>query len=152
MIPTGPRPRDQSPWLASVCLALALALIPAGAGLAALGGDTLYVTEHTAGRLIRIDLASGRRETVLEGLDRPEGLTVIDATHVAVVETGKRQLLRVATDSGVAERIATDLPIGLSSPFGPDDPYIPTDVVATSAGEFYVSSDLANTVLRITRE
>jgi len=121
-------------------------------GLAVLGGDTLYVTEHTAGRLIRIDLASGRRETVLEGLDRPEGLTVIDATHVAVVETGKRQLLRVATDSGVAERIATDLPIGLSSPFGPDDPYIPTDVVATPAGEFYVSSDLANTVLRITRE
>jgi len=121
-------------------------------GLAVLGGDALYVTEHTAGRLIRIDLASGRRETVLDGLLGPEGLTIIDKTHIALIETGRRQLLRLALDSGVTEIIATDLPIGLSSPFGPNDPYIPTDVVAKHAGEFYVSSDLANTVLKITLE
>lgn len=63
-----------------------------------LQGETLWVAELAAaeneeqGRIVQVDLASGEKETLLEGLDKPTGLAILEdtiwiATRDAILRT-----------------------------------------------------------------
>ena len=71
--------------------------------------------------------------------------------HGIVAEVGKGQLISIAPD-GSHTLIAGGLQMGLSgyAPFPPA--YIPTGVALGGGGEIYVSSDVENSIYRITRE
>lgn len=92
---------------------------PTGVAVGDDNGKLLYVTERSAGRLTRIDVESGARTVLLEGLAAPEGVAVspLDG-HVVVLETGaanstNRLLLVDPANPGAIEAVIADsLPAG----------------------------------------
>ncbi len=111
-------------------------------GLALAGDNAVYVSEMAAGRLSRIDVNSGARRVIAQGLDRPQGIAT-DGSSVLVVEAGKGRLIRVDS-TGAIEVLARDLPVGL--------PYVPitlAGVAVGAAGTFYVTSDVENSIWRL---
>src|SRR5678815_2279673 len=86
--------------------------LAAPVGLAIAGDSAVYVSEMVAGRLSRIDVNTGARRVIAQGLDRPQGIAT-DGAAVLVVEAGQGRLVRVELSSGAVEVIARDLPIGL---------------------------------------
>jgi len=114
-----------------------------------LGRDgAVYLTE-AAGRLTRVDLASGRKTTVVEGLALPEGLAQTPWGSFVVAEAGAARLVEIDPATGARRGIAADLPIGL--PAGPDmpPPYVPTGVAVGADGQIYFSANRNNAIYRI---
>jgi sugar lactone lactonase YvrE len=102
---------------------------PCGIAVGDDNGKLLYVTERSAGRLTRIDVDSGARTALLEGLDAPEGVAVNPLNgHVVVLETsGQRRLLVVdpAAPGEILETIASELAEGAqNAALGADHPYL----------------------------
>jgi sugar lactone lactonase YvrE len=112
-------------------------------GLAIAGNDAVYVSEMAAGLISRIDVNSGARRVIAEGLDRPQGIAT-DGSAVLVVEAGKARLVRIEPGSGAVEVIARDLPIGLANV-----PITLAGVAVGAGGTFYVTSDVENSIWRL---
>ena len=112
-------------------------------GLAIAGDDAVYVSEMVAGRISRIDVNSGARRVIAEGLDRPQGIAT-DGSAVLVVEAGKGRLVRIEPGSSAVEVIARDLPIGLANV-----PITLAGVAVGAGGTFYVTSDVENSIWRL---
>jgi sugar lactone lactonase YvrE len=112
-------------------------------GLAIAGDDAVYVSEMAAGRVSRIDVNSGARRVIAEGLDRPQGIAT-DGSAVLVVEAGKARLVRIEPGSSAVEVIARDLPIGLANV-----PITLAGVAVGAGGTFYVTSDVENSIWRL---
>jgi sugar lactone lactonase YvrE len=112
-------------------------------GLAIAGDSAVYVSEMAAGRVSRIDVNSGARRVIAEGLDRPQGIAT-DGSAVLVVEAGKRRLVRIEPGSSAVEVIARDLPIGLANV-----PITLAGVAVGAGGTFYVTSDVENSIWRL---
>jgi sugar lactone lactonase YvrE len=116
---------------------LGLALAPDGA---------LYFTEMAAGKVSRVDLRSGEVRVIASGLDRPQGVAVATDGSLAVVEMGRKQLTRIDPENGKTAVLARDLPIGMGAP---------TAVVGVAAGAngaLYVTSDVENSVWKLTQK
>lgn len=111
-------------------------------GLALAGDSAVYVSEMAAGRVSRIDVNSGARRVIAQGLDRPQGIAA-DGSSVLVVEAGKGRLIRVDS-TGAIEVLARDLPVGL-----PNVPITLAGVAVGAAGVLYVTSDVENSVWRL---
>lgn len=120
------------------------------AGLAWADG-TFYVSEGAAGTVSKVDQATGEKTLVADGLAGPEGLAVTSDGDLLVAEVGAGRLVSIAPD-GTLSVIAEDLKMGLAGypPFPPS--YVPTGVAIGGDGEIYVSSDVENSIYRITRE
>jgi sugar lactone lactonase YvrE len=112
-------------------------------GLAIAGDDAVYVSEMVAGRVSRIEVSSGARRVIAEGLDRPQGIAT-DGSAVLVVEAGKGRLVRIEPGSSAVEVIARDLPIGLANV-----PITLAGVAVGAGGTFYVTSDVENSIWRL---
>lgn len=69
-----------------------------------------YVSDERLGAVLRID--DGRAVTVADGLDAPQGLTVL-GDEVFTVETGSRRLRAVSLTTGELRTDAEDLAVGL---------------------------------------
>ena len=95
-----------------------------------------------AGRVSRIDVNSGARRVIAQGLDRPQGIAT-DGSSVLVVEAGKGRLIRVDS-TGAIEVLARDLPVGL-----PNVPITLAGVAVGAAGALYVTSDVENSIWRL---
>ncbi len=119
-------------------------------GLALAGEQTLYISEYDGGRLLRLDLGTGKVTAVRTGLARPEGLAMTSDGRVLVAETGTQSLLRVDPASGAVDVIADRLAIGLAG--GPDlpPPFLPTGIAVDAADTIYVSGDIDNTIYKLT--
>ncbi len=115
-------------------------------GLALAGEDAVYVSEIAAGRVSRIDVNSGTRRVIVQGLDRPQGIAT-DGSGVLVVEAGKARLVRVEPESGNVEVIARDLPIGLANV-----PITLAGVAVGAGGTIYVTSDVENSIWRLKKK
>jgi sugar lactone lactonase YvrE len=113
-------------------------------GLAIAGDDALYVSEMMAGQVSRIDVNSGARRVIAKGLAGPQGIAV-DGSSLLVAEVGKQQLLRIEPRSGAVEVVARGLPIGL-----PNVPITLTGVAVGAGGTLYVTSDVENSIWRLT--
>lgn len=114
-----------------------------------LGRDgAVYVTE-AAGRLTRIELASGAKTTVADGLAMPEGVAQAPWGSFIVAETLARRLTEIDPASGARRTVAENLPIGL--PPGPGMPpaYMPTGVAVDESGVVYFSADRDNGLYRV---
>ena len=115
-------------------------------GLAIAGDDAVYVSEMAAGRISRIDINSGTRQVIAQGLDRPQGIAT-DGAGVLVVEAGKARVVRVEPGNGAVEVIARDLPIGLANV-----PITLSGVAVGAGGTIYVTSDVENSIWRLKRK
>jgi glucose/arabinose dehydrogenase len=95
-----------------------------------------------AGRVSRIDVNSGARSVIAQGLDRPQGIAV-DGSGVLVVEVGKGRLVRLDS-GGAVQVVARDLPVGL-----PNVPITLSGVAVGAGGTLYVTSDVENSIWRL---
>lgn len=111
----------------------------------------LYVSEGAPGTVSKVDPTTGEKTLIADGLTGPEGIAVTSDGTLLVAEVGKGQLIAIATDGSVSI-VASDLKMGLVgyAPFPPA--YIPTGVAIGGDGEIYVSSDVENSIYRITKE
>jgi sugar lactone lactonase YvrE len=116
------------------------------------------VAESGAGRVVRL---AGSAETVVDGLQRPQGILVVDAT-LYVVDAGAKQVVAIDLDSKQRRRtIASGLPVGPPPgvepkplkgmpPFsGPQGPF--AGITAGPDGTLYVSGDGDGSVLALRR-
>lgn len=123
---------------------------PVGLGWA--GPDALFVTEHTAGTLLRINLEDGSRTVISNTVSEPEGLTVLADGRVAVVEVGRRRVVAIDPATGVSEVLAVELPIGTRVARAPESIYVPSGIAEGADGSLYLTSDQDNSVLKILTE
>lgn len=114
--------------------------------LLALDG-ALYVTE-AAGRLTRIDLATGRKTDVASGLALPEGVAQTPWGSFVVAEAAAGRLTEIDAD-GRRRTVAERLPVGLPAGPGLPPPYAPTGVAVGPDGTVYVSADGNGAIYRI---
>jgi sugar lactone lactonase YvrE len=120
---------------------------PVALALSADGG--IYVSE-AAGTVSRIDIANGAKTVVASGLSQPEGISFAADGRLIVAEVGAKSVSVIDMASGAKQVLATDLPIGLPAPAGSPPAFLTTGVAAGADGVIYVSSDLKNTVLKLT--
>ncbi|MEO8059518.1 MAG: hypothetical protein ABI671_14470 [Burkholderiales bacterium] len=114
-----------------------------------LGRDgALYVTE-AAGKLTRIDLASGTKTEVASGLALPEGVAQTPWGTFIVAETAAGRLTEIDPASGTKRTVADKLPIGLLAGPGMPPPYVVTGVAVAADGTVYFSADKNNAVYRV---
>jgi streptogramin lyase len=120
---------------------------PVGLGWA--GPNALYVTEHTAGTLLHINLEDGSRTVISNTVSEPEGLTVLADGRVAVVEVGRRRVVAIDPATGVSEVLAIELPVGAAVARAPESIYVPSGIAEGADGSLYLTSDQENSVLKI---
>jgi sugar lactone lactonase YvrE len=115
-------------------------------GLALAGDNAVYVSEMAAGRVVHIDVNSGARRVIAQGLDRPQGIAT-DGSSVLVVEAGKGWLVRLDPQTGAVEVLARDLPVGLANV-----PLALAGVAVGAGGTLYVTSDVENSIWRLKKK
>lgn len=120
-------------------------------GLAA-AGDDLWVADRGKGAVFQV-VADGAvlspPSVVVDGLDMPEGLARDDDGTLLVVETGRRQLLRIDPATGKTSTVASDLDLG--APAAPNNPPIWNfnGVAVDQSGTIYITGDITPAVYRI---
>lgn len=113
-------------------------------GLALAGPNAVYVGEAMAGRIARVDVATGEVAVIADNLQRPQGIAVAHDGAILVVEAGVRRLTRIDPKTGAKTVIADDLPIGLNVANAL------VGVAAGASGAVYVTSDIENSIWRLT--
>lgn len=108
----------------------------------------IYVTESN-GKLTRIELSTGAKTTVAEGLQMPEGLSETPWGTFVVAETVAKRLTEVDAKTGAKNVIAENLPIGLPGRAGMPPAYLATGVAVAADGTIYVTADLNNSLLKL---
>jgi hypothetical protein len=105
-----------------------------------------------------VRLPGGRAETVLDGLGRPEGLTVRGGV-IDVVDVGSKSVVEYDPERRARRTIATELPVGAPpgvvpkpllglAPFtGPVGPF--AGLAAGADGTLYLSADAEGSVLAL---
>jgi glucose/arabinose dehydrogenase len=123
----------------------------------AVGSDGIcFVAESGGGRVVK--LSGGRTETVLDGLQNPQGIAAYRGS-LYVVDAGSKELIEYNVADKVRRTIASDLPVGapagvtpkflgaIGTMAGPMGPF--AGIAAGSDGTLYVSADAEGSVLAI---
>jgi sugar lactone lactonase YvrE len=115
------------------------------------------VSESGAGRVVRL---AGSTETVVDGLQRPQGIVVSDG-QLYIVDAGAKEVIAVDLNTGARRTVASGLPVGPPRgvepkplkgmpPFsGPQGPF--AGITIGSDGTLYVSADGDGSVLALRR-
>lgn len=115
------------------------------------------VAESGAGRVVRV---AGSTETVVDGLQRPQGIHVSDG-RLYIVDAGAKEVVAVDLASGERSTIASGLPVGPPPgvdpkplkgmpPFsGPQGPF--AGITSGPDGSLYFSADGDGSVLALRR-
>src|ERR1700682_4980236 len=118
------------------------------------------VSESGAGRGVRFAGASGSSETVVDGLQRPQGILVFDGM-LYVVDAGAKEVIAVDLTTAARRTVASGLPVGPPPgvepkplkgmpPFsGPQGPF--AGITIGPDGTLYVSADGDGSVLALRR-
>ena len=105
------------------------------------------VTEARAGRVTRVDLADGRRTTLVEGLQRPTGLAPLPDGRLVVVEPDAGRILAIDPRSGARKILATGLKLSLEGLDLPKNTN--AGVVVDRDGTIFVACPGDNSIVRI---
>ncbi|OBI83313.1 SMP-30/gluconolactonase/LRE family protein [Mycobacterium sp. E740] len=115
------------------------------------------VAESGAGRVVAV---GGTTETVVDGLQRPQGIAVA-GNQLYVVDAGAKEVLAIDLNTGARTTIASRLPVGPPPgvepkplrgmpPFsGPQGPF--AGIAVAADGTLYVSADGEGSVLALRR-
>jgi sugar lactone lactonase YvrE len=115
------------------------------------------VSESAAGRVVRL---AGSTETVVDGLQRPQGILVADGM-LYVVDAGAKEVIAVDLNTAARHTVASGLPVGPPPgvepkplkgmpPFsGPQGPF--AGITIGPDGTLYVSADGDGSVLALRR-
>jgi glucose/arabinose dehydrogenase len=118
-----------------------------------------YVTESTGGRVT--SLSGGKAETVIDGLQKPQGIQVHDDL-LYIVDAGAKELVEYNMTTRMRRTIAANLPVGaplgvtpkflrgipmLSGPSGPF-----AGIARGTDGTLYLSADADGSVLAVSPE
>lgn len=123
-------------------LALPVYLAPAGEG-------AVYVTEFLAGRITRIDIKTGEKQTITDKLRKPKGIAVKPDGTVLVVNVGTQELLQVDPQTGAISPLVEHLPVGLFVPKGFMPAFTLSGVAVSEAGNIYLTSDIDNVIYKL---
>ena len=126
-------------------------------GVAITADGTALVAEEGAGRIVK-PAGGGGVETVLDGLQKPQGI-LVRGDLLFVVDAGAKQLVQYHLGSGERRTIASELPVGsppgvepkflkaippLSGPMGPF-----AGIAAGADGTLYISADGEGSVMAL---
>lgn len=113
----------------------------------AVGKDGMvYVTELGAARLSRVDPRSGQRTTVAEGFTLPRAVAAGPDGKLAVLDVGAKAAFLVDPATGAKTLIASNLPVGWITRPQPNG----GGIAVGADGTVYVSSDVDNSILKLT--
>lgn len=116
-------------------------------GMARANNGTIYVADAGAGRIARVNLASGAVSTFASGFKRPTRVAVGPAGRVVVLDVGARAVFEVGA-KGARRVLAKDLAVGQlpgNTPWG-------AGVAIGAGGDVYVASDVENAIYKISRK
>ena len=111
--------------------------------------NLVYVTESAAGAVSQIDLGSGARKVVADGLSGPEGIDVGPDGKLYVAEVGQKRVVAIDPATGTKTVIASNLDIGLPTYPGGPPALMTTGVAVAKSGTIYVSSDTRNSIYKL---
>ncbi len=117
--------------------------------LAPAGPGAVYVTEFLAGKVTKVDLKTGGKQTVATGLRGPKGLAVKPDGSLLVVNVGTRELLQIDPATGAMRPLAQNLAVGLHVPTGFLPAFTLSGVAVAASGNIYVTSDIDNVIYKL---
>jgi sugar lactone lactonase YvrE len=120
-------------------------------GLVAASDDSVYLTEAFSGQVSRVE-SNGERTVIASGLKMPEGIALAPDGRLIVAEVGAKRIVAIDPSTGTITEIAGNLPIGLAGAPGGLPTNIPTGVGVGASGTIYVSSDIENSIYKITKK
>ncbi|MBI3214352.1 MAG: SMP-30/gluconolactonase/LRE family protein [Mycobacterium sp.] len=127
-------------------------------GVAIGPGGSVLVAESRAGRIISLGAGSAAPETIVDGLDRPQGILVRDDI-LYIVDAGQKTVIGVDLVTRDRYTIASGLPVGPPAgvvpkpllgmpPFsGPQGPF--AGIAAAPDGTLFVSADGDGSILTL---
>jgi sugar lactone lactonase YvrE len=113
-------------------------------------GPMIYITEISAGVVTEIDVAAGTRRVVADNLTGPEGIDLGPDGRLYVAEVGQKRVVAIDPATGAKTVIASNLDIGLAPFPGGPPALVPTGVAVGRTGIVYVSSDIRNSLYKLT--
>ena len=114
----------------------------------ALVGDTLYVGETKAGRISKVDPATGKREVFLAGIvGRPGGLGNDGAGNLLVLDGAGKRLLRVNTKNLAVSIIAQNLPVRYAVVGAYPYTELPVPMAVNEKGDIYLITMERGTIM-----
>jgi sugar lactone lactonase YvrE len=120
-------------------------------GLVGGSNGDVYVTEAFAGQVSKV-ASNGEKTVVAKELKMPEGIARASDGRLIVAEVGAKRIIQIDPQSGNVTEIAGNLPIGLVGAPGTLPTNIPTGVGISSSGTIYFSSDIENSIYKITKK
>ncbi|MEX1032844.1 MAG: SMP-30/gluconolactonase/LRE family protein [Cellvibrionaceae bacterium] len=117
-------------------------------GMVSADGNTVYFTLPSANSVVRIDLASGERQSITDQLDRPRGIDFAPEGELIVMEGGGRIVKLLMDDTVKIETIADNIPVGRLNPRAG---ILSPGLAVTEDGTIHALSDSENTLYRITQ-
>ncbi len=128
------------------------------AGVVAADDGSCYVSEESAGRVVHVN---GGKSTVLEGLQKPQGLT-LSGGQLFVLDVGSKELIAFSLSTKQRQTLATNLPVGAAPGItpkplmgvpdlvpGPLSPF--AGLTCGSDGTIYIAGDGEGSVLVLRR-
>lgn len=116
--------------------------------MVAAGDKAVYATLASKGRVVRVDLSSGKVKEIVRDLALPEGIAIADDGALVVAEVKAKRLIKINPKNGKIEVLAEDLPIGLPGQFGVPASFTPTGVAIGASGTIYMTSDIENAIYK----
>lgn len=112
---------------------------------------SVYVTEAFSGQVSKVE-SNGEKTVVAKDLKMPEGIALSGDGKLIVAEVGAKRIVQIDPQNGNVTEIAGNLPIGLPGTPGGLPTNIPTGVGVGAFGTIYFSSDIENSIYKITKK
>ncbi len=119
--------------------------------LLALENGNILVSENIGGAISEVNLETGDKTIIVEGLAGPEGFDRGSDGTLYVAEVGATQISMISA-SGEKTVIAENLPIGFAGPAEGLPVYVPTGLAVSASGDVYFASDIEAAIYRLKRQ